>query len=161
MRRAWTGRRQHSTHSGGLGASLTFLVMAIYSSCTATISLRVTAGPGRQEARLASRRRLRRRGFFGVEGIPETRRPGFEDWLRSTRDGSDDGEREYKATLAEALAWGRGFKEGAKACAAWTEAQEASALASETLSQNPPADEGPGAKLVGRATRPRRCRPAR
>ena len=69
--------------------------------------------------------------------------------MRSTRDGSDDGEREYKATLAEALAWGRGFKEGAKACAAWTEAQEASALASETLSQNPPADEGPGAKRVG------------
>ena len=59
--------------------------------------------------------------------------PAFEDWLRSTRDGSDDGELEYKATLAEARAWGRGFKEGAKACAAWTEAQEDSALAAEAL----------------------------
>ena len=45
--------------------------------CAGIISLRVTAGPGRQEARLASRRRLRRRGVFGVEGIPETRRPGL------------------------------------------------------------------------------------
>ena len=55
----------------------------------------------------------------------------FEDWLRSTRDGSDDGEREYKATLAESRAWGRGFMEGAKACAAWVEEQEDSALAAE------------------------------
>ena len=33
----------------------------------------------------------------------------FEDWLRSTRDGSEDGEREYKGVLGEALAYGRGF----------------------------------------------------
>ena len=82
--------------------------------------------------------------------------PAFGEWLRSTRDGSDDGELEYKATLAEALAWGRGFMEGAKACAAWVEAQEDSALASEALSQNPPADEGGGAKRVGLSPRRRR-----
>ena len=95
---------------------------------------------------------------MGLKGYLRQDAPAFEEWLRSTRDGSDDGEREYKATLSEARAWGRGFKEGAKACAAWVEAQEDSALA---LSQNPPADEGGGAKRVGRAARPRRCRPAR
>ena len=62
------------------------------------------------------------KGYLRLDG------PGFEDWLRSTRDGSDVGELEYKATLAEARAWDRGFQEGAKACAAWTEAQEDSAL---------------------------------
>ena len=48
--------------------------------------------------------------------------------------------------------------DGAKACAAWTAAQEDSALG---LSQNPHDDEGAGAKLVGRAARPLRCRPAK
>ena len=75
------------------------------------------------------------KGYLRLDG------PAFEDWLRSTRDGSDDGELEYKAALAEAHAWGRGFMDGAKACAAWTEAQEDSALATAardaTLSQNP------------------------
>ena len=79
--------------------------------------------------------------------------PAFEEWLRSTRDGSDDGEREYKASLAEARAWDRGFQEGAKACAAWVEEQEDSALAAEArdeaLSQNPRAAEAAGAKLDG------------
>ena len=51
--------RQHTTHSGGLGASLTFLVMAIYSSCTATITLRDCSAEAVQPARRASRRRLR------------------------------------------------------------------------------------------------------
>ena len=51
----------------------------------------------------------------------------FEEWLRSTRDGSDPGELEYKAAFAEARAWDRGYREGAKACAAWVEAQEDSA----------------------------------
>ena len=38
------------------------------------------------------------KGYLRLDG------PAFEDWLRSTRDGSDDGELEYKATLAEARA---------------------------------------------------------
>ena len=42
------------------------------------------------------------KGYLRLDG------PGFADWLRTTRDGSDDGERKYKATLAEARAWGRG-----------------------------------------------------
>ena len=67
--------------------------------------------------------------------------PAFEEWLRSTRDGSDDGEREYKAILAEVRAWDRGFQEGVKACAAWVEEQEDSALA---LSQNPHDGDGDG-----------------
>ena len=90
------------------------------------------------------------KGYLRLDG------PGFTDWLNTTRDGSDDGELEYKATLAEARAWWRGFMEGAKACAAWTEAQEDRASASEALSQNPPADEGGGAKLVGPSPRRRR-----
>lgn len=93
----------------------------------------------------------------------------FDDWLHETRDGTIDGEREYKASLAQARAWQRGFqegrahgfREGARACAAWTEAEEDSALAAEALSQNPRAGEGADAKLGGRAARPRRCRPAR
>ena len=95
------------------------------------------------------------KGYLRLDG------DAFEDWLHETRDGTIDGEREYKATLAEARAWGRGFMEGAKACAVWTEAEEDSALAAEALSQNPRAGEGGGAKLVGRAALPRRCRPAR
>ena len=53
----------------------------------------------------------------------------FEEWLRTIRDGRDDGELKYKATLAEAVAYRRGYEDGAKACAAWVEAQEDSALA--------------------------------
>ena len=76
------------------------------------------------------------KGYLRLDG------DAFDDWLHETRDGTIDGEREYKATLAEARAWGRGFMEGAKACAAWTEVQEDSALAAEdraaeALSQNP------------------------
>ena len=58
------------------------------------------------------------KGYLRLDG------PGFEEWLRTTRDGSAAGDIEFKASLAEARAWGRGFMEGAKACAAWTEAQE-------------------------------------
>ena len=73
------------------------------------------------------------RGYLRLDG------PGFDDWLHETRDGTIDGEREYKATLAQARAWGAGFQEGrflgfnegAKACAAWVEEQEDSALAAE------------------------------
>ena len=75
--------------------------------------------------------------------------PAFEEWLRSTRDGSSSGEGEYKTTLAEARAWDRGFQEGAKACAAWTEEQEDSALTAEALSRNSHAAEGGDAKLDG------------
>ena len=49
----------HLTHSGGLGASLRFF-MAIYSSCTGIITLRVAAAEAVQPARLGSRLGLRR-----------------------------------------------------------------------------------------------------
>ena len=75
--------------------------------------------------------------------------PAFEEWLRSTRDGSDDGEREYKAALAEARAWERGFQEGAKACATWVEEQEDSALAAEALSQPPLPTKAPARSVSG------------
>ena len=55
----------------------------------------------------------------------------FEEWYRGIRDGTAAGELEDKSELNAARAWERGFQEGAKACAAWTEAQEDSALAAE------------------------------
>ena len=71
------------------------------------------------------------KGYLRLDG------DAFDDWLHETRDGTIDGERDYKAVLAQARAWQRGFQEGAKACAAWVEEQEDSALAAEALSQTP------------------------
>ena len=36
----------------------------------------------------------------------------FEEWIELMRDGSDDGDQEYKAVLAEAKAYERGLKDG-------------------------------------------------
>ena len=44
------------------------------------------------------------KGYLRLDG------PGFEDWLRSTREGSDAGELEFKAALAEAEGMGAGFR---------------------------------------------------